>query len=348
VFTKSPSFLSLLALSIYVAAAQGLAAKPKTIELAPIGSVAASSPGTSAAEIVAHDPGTQRLFVVNALAAKIDVFDIHDPADPVLVHTISVAPYGAVANSVAVQDGVVAIAVEASPKTDPGHVAFFTNDYSFLSVVQVGAQPDMLTFTNNGRYVLTANEGEPTNYAIPATSTTPAIPANDPEGSVSIIDISAGAANVTQSDVRTAGFQTFTRASLPAGVRIFGPGASVAQDLEPEYVATSHDSKTAWVTLQENNALAIIDIPTATVTQIVALGTKNHGLAGNGFDASDRDGIINIKTWPRVFGLYEPDGIVSYKVGSQNYLVMANEGDVRADWPHTFTTEGVDDGQPID
>jgi hypothetical protein len=307
------------------AAGAAPANKSKAIVLTPIATVNASTPGISAAEIVTYDPGTQRLFVVNARAALIDVFDIHDPHTPVLAGTIDVTPYGNVANSVSVHAGVVAVAIESDPKTAPGHVAFFTTDLEFLSVVQVGAQPDMITFTHNGQYVLTANEGEPRSY-VPGD-------VDDPEGSISVINVSGGAANVTQANVRTADFHGFTKQSLAPGIRIFGPGATVAQDLEPEYIATSHDSKTAWATLQENNALAIIDIPNARVTRIVPLGLKNHGLVENAFDASDRDSSINIKAWPRVFGLYESDAVAAYEVGGNTYLVMANEGDVRADWP---------------
>lgn len=319
------------------AALPASAKSPHSISIAPIGSVAAGAFLTSAAEIGAHDPGTQRLFVVNAQAAQIDVVDIANPAAPVLRDDLSidVTPYGAVANSVAVRDGLIAVAVEAADKTQPGKVVFFDTSLQFISAVEVGALPDMLTFTPNGRYVLVANEGEPSpDYTV------------DPEGSVSIIDLSAGASLAT---VRTAGFTAFngsSRADLFNGtgpgpkpaVRIYGPDATVAQDIEPEYITVSHDSKTAWVTLQENNALAIIDIATATVSSIKGLGLKDHSLPGNRLDASDRDGIpvanagrINIRNWP-VKGFYLPDAIASFKVGNKTYLVMANEGDTR-DWP---------------
>jgi hypothetical protein len=130
--------------------------------------------------------------------------------------------------------------------------------------------------------------------------------------------------------------QTVSFASLNAdaaalrqkGVRIFGPNASVAQDLEPEYVSVSADGARAWVTLQEANALAIIDVATATLEKIVPLGFKNHALIGNELDASDQDGAINIKSWP-IFGMYQPDAIASYQVAGVTYLVTANEGDVR-------------------
>jgi hypothetical protein len=291
--------------------------KTGNIELRAIGSVRSDVTGVGAAEIVAHDPTTHRLFVVNFPAARIDVINAADPANPEIVGAIDVTPYGESANSVAVRDGIIAVAVEAVVRTDPGSVVFFDTNLNFINSVTVGALPDMVTFSPNGRYVLSANEGEPAiDYSV------------DPEGSVSIIDVGDGVATLTQANVRTVGFAAFNNAVLDPSIRIFGPGASVAQDIEPEYITLSNDSKTAWVTLQENNAIAIIDVPSATVKQLVGLGTKDHNLPGNGLDASDRDSKINIRPWP-VRGFYLPDGIASFKVGSQEYLLLANEGDAR-------------------
>jgi hypothetical protein len=172
----------------------------------------------------------------------------------------------------------------------------------------------MVTFTEDGDYVLAANEGEPNDdYDV------------DPEGSVTVIDLQNGIDNAT---VRTAGFGAFVADDLRAkGIRIFGPGATAAQDLEPEYITTS--GNTAYVTLQENNALAVVDIPTATITSVLPLGYKDHSLSGNGLDASNRDGRINIRPWDNVLGMYQPDAIASYRYRGQTYLVTANEGDAR-------------------
>ena len=330
----TPSFHRFGVVALAVCATAAAQAKsPHSISVAPISTIASGSFLTSAAEIAAHDPGTQRLLVVNARAAQIDVIDIANPAAPVLRPELALdmTPYGAVANSVAVRGGLIAVAVEAEDKTQPGKVVFFDRNLQFISAVEVGAQPDMLTFTPDGMTVLTANEGEPnSDYTV------------DPEGSVSIINVANGAAQAT---VQTAGFGAFngqTREALFNGtgsgskpaVRVYGPDATVAQDFEPEYITVSHDSKTAWVTLQENNAIAIIDIPSATVTAVQGLGTKNHNMAVNGsgssnaLDASDRDTKINIRNWP-VKGFYLPDGIASIKSGSENFLVLANEGDTR-------------------
>lgn len=308
------TFLALTGLALVASPVQG----ETDIQLAPISTITTGIFDGSAAEIVAHDATTQRLFVTNVANGTVDVFDISDPANPQSLAPIDVTPYGDHANSVAAYRGVVAVAIEAFVKTDAGTVVFFdaaTGNY--VNQVTVGALPDMLTFTPNGRAVLVANEGEPNDdYTI------------DPEGSVSVIDMTDGPGGLTQDDVRTADFTAFNDTMLDPSVRIFGPNATVAQDLEPEYIAVSDDSKHAWVTLQENNAIGLLDVPSATFVRIVGLGFKDHSLPGNGIDASDKDDAINIANWP-VFGMYQPDGIASFTVGGNTFLIMANEGDAR-------------------
>ncbi len=217
-----------------------------------------------AAEIVTYDPATQRAFVVNGSDATIDVLDISDPTTPTLLMQIDVSEYGAIANSVDVLDGVVAAAVENDDKQANGAIVFFTTDGEFIAQVEAGALPDMITFSPDGTKVLTANEGEPNgDYD------------NDPEGSVTIVDISGGVETVTQENVTQVSLAIFNDATLDESVRIFGPDATVAQDLEPEYIAVSADSTTAWVTLQENNAIAVVDLQAGEVITIAGLGFKD-------------------------------------------------------------------------
>ncbi len=293
-------------------------AMPPKLSLEVIGEHKTGVFDEGAAEIVAYDPRNMRIFKVNAKAATVDVLDITDPANPTLIKTIDAAALGGGANSVAVHDDLVAVAIENGDKQVPGVVAFYdAANLSLLNSVKVGALPDMLTFSPNGRYVLVANEGEPNDdYTV------------DPEGSVSIIDLEQGVQNPV---VATADFRRFNgmEAKLRAeGVRIFGPGASAAQDLEPEYITVSRNSRFAWATLQEANALALIDIKHAEVVELQPLGSKDHSLPGNELDASDRDGGINLANRP-VKGLYMPDSIASYRFRGRTYLVTANEGDSR-------------------
>lgn len=302
--------LTMLALAGNVAFGQ-------SIQLHPIATHHTGIYDASASEITAYDPDRRRLFVVNAQAQRVDVFDLRNPNALVELDPLDMSPYGTVVNSVAVYEGVVAVAVENAVKTEPGKVVFFSTKGKFQSQVTVGALPDMLTFTPDGRWLLVANEGEPnSDYSI------------DPEGTISIIDVSDDADEIRQRDVRTVNFRALNNATLDHSIRIFGPNATVAQDLEPEYIAVSSNSKYAWVTLQENNAIAYIDIKRAKVLELSGLGFKDHSVAGNGLDASDRDNKINIATWP-VKGMYLPDGIVSYKARGKSFLVTANEGDVR-------------------
>ncbi len=252
------------------------AGQPQAPDPGPLGlsiiSTYSTGLGEGAAEIVAYDKASRRLFLINAQASSVEIIDIANPLAPTLVRRLDLSAQGS-PNSVDVRDGIVAVAIQASAKTDPGTLGFFTTDGEPVASATVGALPDMVTFTPDGRYVLVANEGEPSGYG----------GANvDPEGSVSIVRMPQNPGewkSFGQANVRTADFRAFNGQEdvlRGKGVRFFGPGASVAQDLEPEYIASSPDSRTAFVTLQENNAIATIDIAKAKVTRLSGLGYKDH------------------------------------------------------------------------
>ena len=288
------------------------------IRLNSIGSFETGIFDESAAEIAAYDAASQRLFVVNANSASIEVLDIQNPNNPTKLFEINATDLGGIANSVAVNDGLVAVAVENNDTQQPGLVAFYDIDGTLLNTVPVGALPDMLTFTPDGQTILVANEGEPNDdYTI------------DPEGSVSVIDISAGVANAT---VRTADFTAFNEQRqelVDAGLRIFGPNASLAQDVEPEYIGVAPAGDRAFVALQENNAFAVVNIAEARIEEIIPFGFKEHSRPENALDASDRDDAINIATYPNLVGMYQPDAIAVYETNGQTFIVTANEGDAR-------------------
>lgn len=268
----------------------------------------------SCAEIAAFDETASRVFVTNAAENELRILSLDNNNMLQEFQVIDLSVYGGGPNSVDVSNGIVAVAVEAVPKTDNGSVVLLEYDtnlgqYAEYDVVPAGALPDMLTFTPDGQYLLVANEGEPNDDYT-----------TDPEGSVTIID------TLTWTP-QTADFNAFDDAKLK-DVRIFGPGASVSQDLEPEYITVSPDSGTAWVSLQENNALAKVDIASATITDIYGLGYKAHHQRKNAFDASNEDGGINIQMWP-TFGMYMPDAIASYQRDDATFIISANEGDAR-------------------
>ncbi|KUJ49932.1 choice-of-anchor I family protein [Chryseobacterium sp. JAH] len=292
------------------------------IQLNYIGSFDPSGNSTSSTEIVVHDAATQRLFTISSLTDVFDIINFSNPTTPAVIQTVNMAPYGGI-TSIAVKNGIIAV---ASPNgTNPqgnGKVVFFDINGVFLKQLEVGVLPDMITFTPDGTKVMTANEGEPNDaYTV------------DPEGSISIIDVPvltvAGIQALTQTNVTTLGFTQFNgqEATLAAtGGRKVKSTSTLAQDLEPEYIAISPDSQKAWVSCQENNAVIEVNLTTKALTGIWGLGKKDMSLPGNGFDASDNNGEVLIANWP-VKAYYNPDAMASYKIGNTNYLVTANEGD---------------------
>ena len=290
-----------------------------SISLEPLGAYDSGIVDESAAEIVSFDPGTNRAFVVNAQAAMVDVLDLSDPAAPVKVDSLDASQYGAGVNSVDVHDGVLAVAVEGNEVDSPGTAAFYNTDtLETLGSAATGVLPDMITFTPDGRYVLTADEGQPSDdYTV------------DPPGTITVIDVSGGFANPAAAIAAFDGTLLNATVLAKRGLRVFGPGADLAADAEPEYIAVSADSTTAYVSLQENNAIAVVDIASAEVTRLIPLGYKDHMVAGNELDASNEDNAIRITSWP-VMGMYQPDAIAAYTAADgRTYLVSANEGDAR-------------------
>ncbi|OIQ22437.1 MAG: hypothetical protein BM557_00160 [Flavobacterium sp. MedPE-SWcel] len=304
--------------TIYIKDNDRIAPEPsQDIELDYIGSFDPSGTGNSTCEIVVYDADTQRLFTTSADAGFLDIIDFSNPETPSVVSSIDINSYGGI-TSVAVNNGTVAIASPNANEQLNGSVVFFDTDGTFISQVTVGALPDNISFTPDGTKVITANEGQPNeDYSV------------DPEGSVSVIDVTGNIADLTDANVTTIDFTAYNADEatlMAAGVRKLKLTSTLSQDFEPEYVAISSDSQKAWVALQENNAVAEINLTNNTINDIWALGTKDMSLVGNGFDISDKNDEILIANWP-IQAFYIPDAIATYNVGGTNYIITANEGD---------------------
>jgi hypothetical protein len=288
----------------------------KKLKLVKIGDYNPEDAGSYAAEIVCYDEDSNRLCISDGSRAAVRIVDISQPSKPELVKLVTFDGYGE-SNSVAAHGGLFAVALNNADPQKPGHVFFISTSGEVINSVEAGAMPDMVTFTPDGKKVLVANEGEPNDdYSI------------DPVGSVTIIDLSVGVANVTVENCITVGFDSVDTASLPQYVRIIKPGATAAEDFEPEYIAVSADSRTAYVSLQENNAIATVDVSNGTLTAVNGLPWKDYSKEENAIDASDKDDAVRIKTWP-VFGMPQPDTIATFEIDGNSYLVTANEGDAK-------------------
>jgi len=276
------------------------------------------TPGLAATtEVVAYDPISKRAYLSSAVQRRFDMVSLANPSSPVTLGSVSMQPYGGI-TGLAVKPGLLAVASPDSIEQNPGRVIFFDTLGNYKGQVTVGALPDMITFTHDGKYLLTANEGQPnTTFSV------------DPEGSVSIIDVQD--TNYVQSDVTTlnfTGFNALSASLMASGVRKGSTIGTLSQNLEPEYITVSSDNTKAWVTLQENNSIAHLDLVNKIVTNITPMGMKNHQTAQNGFDASDNNGVVLMTNWP-VRSFYMPDALAQFTVGTTTYLVTANEGDER-------------------
>ena len=276
-------------------------------------------------EVPAYDSLTRTLWV-----AGVSGVDVLNARTGELMQRIDTRGFGNI-NSVSIHNGIAAMAFESSVKTNPGSVRLFdTSSRGLLSGVNhiaVGALPDMLTFTPDGSKLLVANEATPTTYGVRTTAANSfprsfAAAALDPVGSVSIIDMA------TRTVSSTATFAGVVRSG--SHIR-----SNTGMDFEPEYIAVNKAGTKAYVTLQEANAMAVLNLQTGVFDSVIGLGAKDFSLGNNGngisngIDPNDNGNIALINV--NVKGLYMPDGLTTYETGGQTFILMANEGDFRAD-----------------
>ncbi|HBB55478.1 MAG TPA: hypothetical protein DCZ49_04750, partial [Hyphomonadaceae bacterium] len=309
-----------------------------------------ATPGADTAEIVAFDVTTDQFFIAGGSA-----IDVLNSAG----NLIATLPISTEVTSVAVGGGFLAAAIVGDPVTEPGQVLLFslaglTSTSTPVATFTVGALPDSLAFNPQGNRIVVANEGEADGGV-------------DPEGSISVITLNAS--NLTASTVNTLTLTQFNAqqtALVTEGLILFGQAQSdeagvdftVAQDLEPEFVTISPDGQLAFVSVQENNALLIVDIanPTPSIIDLVPLGSVN--LETIPIDGNDDNGFFSPAVIPAslttAIALFQPDGLDSFTLGGLTFVVSANEGDGRdfdvfdADAgaidldPNFFTVEEID------
>lgn len=234
------------------------------------------------------------------------------------------------ANSIAIDESnnLLAVAMAAKSTGDAGQIAFYDisgDSPVFIKNVTVGFLPDMVTFTHDGAKAVVVNEGEPSgDYSV------------DPEGSISIIDITNNVIADTALNIDFKAYNNKQTELEAQGVVFANPNGrtingnlintTVAMDLEPEYVSISKDNKYAYVSIQENNALAIVNLQDNSL-ELKGLDFKDWSSLQ--LDASDKDGGVNFKSYPGLYGMYQPDTISSFSWKGANFIVTANEGDAR-------------------
>ncbi|MDO5689315.1 MAG: choice-of-anchor I family protein [Tissierellia bacterium] len=280
------------------------------------------------AEIVSYNPRNKSFYVVNGNEQEVHIVSLEalTTGQETTLKDAKVIDIGAITKehlgqenmdmtSIAVGgEDVVAIALQSAEYTENGAIILLDDGGNYVKHFEAGVQPDMVTFSQDKAYVFTANEGEPREGYGENTT--------DPKGSVTIVNLGDGTVN-------TLDFTAFDdkRAELVEKGVILKKDAAVSEDLEPEYIAAAQDGSFAYVSLQENNAIATIDYAKGEVLSIDGLGFKDHSKEENAIDVNRDDQII-IKTEP-LYGINMPDAVATYTVGGKNYVVTANEGDGR-------------------
>ena len=295
--------------------------------------------GPSGGEIVVFNPVNNMMYVIGEFGLDMYVVDISNPSNPILAKTVDVGamasetfqPYEITAVAVNVPRSLIGLGIQHEDFDANGWLLILDFDGNYVAHFPAGVGPDMVGFTPNGEYLLSANEGEP-RYGFGYGT-------YDPEGSVTFVRIADGYA-------RTVGFHAFDdrRDELVADGVILKVGVPPSRDLEPESLAFTGDSQRVFVSLQENNAIAVFDMTTYEFSGIYGLGIVDHSLPGNEIAIRTGDEIIIQNE--NVFSVRHPDGIFAINIGGTYYLLTANEGDSRvwedySDIHNVYVEEGV-------
>ena len=272
----------------------------------------------AAAKAVAYDRLSKRLFFINQNKTRLEIIDYSDLHKPFVVARVDLSGFVAKATDVGAHTGIIAVVGESSSPQAPGKLLFYDEDGNYLRQFSVGSMPSAVGISPSGNITVVANEGAPdSSYT------------DDPAGTVSVLDISFGVNQTNQSDMQTINFQKLDTTSYDPLINVYGNNASQSPslDLEPENIGFNSNSTKAYISLQENNALAIVDIINGQLDTVVGFGYKDYNLTG--LDASDVAPNINIRTYNNLYGMYQPDGIAGFSHNSTEYIITANEGDLR-------------------
>ena len=281
------------------------------------------------AEIVKYNKYNQTMYLVSGKTQSVHIVNLNnvnsnsnttlEATKTVTLESIGINDAGDITSVDVSPDGKeIAIAIQHKDYDKNGYIARFDANGQLINIHEAGIQPDMITYSPDGSLILTANEGEPRQGYEAGTV--------DPKGSITALDT-----NTNQSyDIDFTAFDSAeSRAALVADNVIIKKDTAPSVDFEPEYITISNDSLTAYVTLQEANSIATIDLTTKQVTRVDSLGFKDYSSGDNKVDLYKKDDAINITNTDEFLGIYMPDGISSYEVDGKTYLLTANEGDSR-------------------
>ncbi|QYF73178.1 esterase-like activity of phytase family protein [Cryobacterium sp. PAMC25264] len=272
---------------------------------------------TTAAEISGVTDDGKTVIYTDAPGKRIGFLDISDVNKPVGAGSISLADLGHADDqptSVAVYGDFVLVVIDESGGdfvSPSGRLDVIRiSDRTLVTSIDLAGQPDSIAISKDHAYAAIAIENQRDESATPTGGKKGDLP-QLPAGFVQVIDLNADPTTWVSTPVP---FVASDGSALPS---FTAAGLDSPTDPEPEYVTINSANQLA-VTLQENNGIVLVDLPSKAITKVFSAGTATV----TGIDTK-KDKVINltgtITNVPR-----EPDSIAWV---DDTHLATANEGD---------------------
>lgn len=306
----------------------------QSLPFAKVHTYQAGSYNSGATKYISFDHTVQQLYSINQGALGFDIIDYSDVFKPNVKQTVDVSSFMNHIRSIETSGGDVFVAGDGSSPQLPGKLLIYNSNGVYRKQLSLGVTPDRMKFSPDDITLIIANEGIPDS----AYST-------DPPGTINVINTSAGVNFITQADVKTVDFTLLDTVAYDSLIHVYdNAGQSPSQDLEPEAIAITSNGQKAIIAIQENNALAVIDIQTASLDEVLGMGYRDYNLEG--LDASDLSKNINIDTHQRLYGIHQPSDIEAFNHMGAEYVLTANQGAPReyAGYDETVRVKN----QPVD
>ncbi|SES81018.1 esterase-like activity of phytase family protein [Thorsellia anophelis] len=278
-------------------------------------------PVDGVAEIVTATPDGQYLFYTNAAKGTLHLVDVKNPASPISLPTLQLTDSESQKvepTSVAISpDGQYAFVVirtgDDKAKASNGKLKIFDisdiNNIKLKDSVVVGSGPDSIDLIGEAdtlRAVIAIEDEE-----------------TDEEGDATIPGVRPGSIDVVYLGGLYSGKALYVETIELVDALKATPQVNYPEDPQPEFVSVNHNTAQVAVTLQENNAIALLDLSNpekATLSKVFSTLTVKRD---NNADLK-KDGEIHLKE--SFEGRREADAVTWI---SDTIFAIANEGDTK-------------------
>lgn len=259
------------------------------------------------AEISTVTPDARTVIYTDAAGKRVGFVDITDPGHPKPAGTVAVDGEPTSVKAIGNHILVVVDTTDGQFTSPSGKIVVLdATSHQVLRNIALSGQPDSIDITPDGKVGVIAMENQRDEEAKPGTGSGGGKAGKKgdlpqlPPGDLAKIDLSGKVADWKVDHIALTGLA----------------GIDTPSDPEPEFVSISPDGRTAAVTLQENNAVVLLDLASKKIRHFSAGSATVPGVD------TTRDSVISLDrtvTAPR-----EPDAIGWVDA---NHVAIANEGD---------------------